>query len=89
MLEPDNSLSAPRLRFRGRQGPGPDDVPRIPLPKPVQTLRFLVRPRPFFERWRRELGETFHASILGPGELIFVSDPDSLKRLFGKRMEKG
>jgi cytochrome P450 len=42
-----------------------------------------VRPLPFFERWRRELGETFHASILGPGELIFVSDPESLKRLFG------
>ena len=57
--------------------------PKIPLPAPVQTLRFLVRPLPFFERWRRELGETFHASILGPGELIFVSDPASLKRLFG------
>ena len=57
--------------------------PRIPLPKPVQTLRFLARPLPFFEHWRRELGETFEARILGPGDLIFVSDPESLKRLFG------
>lgn len=35
------------------------------------------------EHWRGQLGETFQASIAGPGELIFVSDPDSLKRLFG------
>jgi cytochrome P450 len=35
------------------------------------------------ERCRAELGETFHASVYGPGELVFVSDPDSLKRLFG------
>jgi cytochrome P450 len=57
--------------------------PRVPLPKPVQTARFLVRPLAFMEAWRSELGETFQASIAGPGELIFISDPDSLKRLFG------
>jgi cytochrome P450 len=56
--------------------------PRVPLPKAVQTLRFLVRPGPFMEHWRAELGETFHASVHGPGELIFVSDPESLKKLF-------
>jgi cytochrome P450 len=56
--------------------------PRVPLPKAVQTLRFLVRPGPFMERWRSELGETFHASVYGPGELVFISDPESLKRLF-------
>lgn len=57
--------------------------PRVPLPKPVQTARVLVRPLPFLETWRRELGGTFQASIAGPGELIFISDPESLKRLFG------
>ena len=46
-------------------------------------MRFLVRPGPFMERWRAELGETFHASVYGPGELVFISDPESLKRLFG------
>lgn len=56
--------------------------PSIPLPRAVQTLRFLARPLPFFERWRRELGETFHASVYGPGDLHFISDPDSIKRLF-------
>jgi cytochrome P450 len=56
--------------------------PRVPLPKAVQTLRFLVRPGAFMEHWRAELGETFHASVHGPGELIFISDPDSLKKLF-------
>jgi cytochrome P450 family 135 len=35
------------------------------------------------EHWRAELGETFHASVYGPGELVFISDPESLKRLFG------
>jgi len=56
--------------------------PSVPLPKAVQTLRFLVRPGAFMERWRAELGETFHASVHGPGELVFISDPDSLKKLF-------
>jgi cytochrome P450 family 135 len=52
------------------------------LPKAVQTLRFLVRPGAFMEHWRAELGETFHASVHGPGELVFISDPPSLKKLF-------
>jgi cytochrome P450 len=57
-------------------------VPRVPLTKPLQTARFLVRPIPFMERWRRALGETFHVSVYGPGELVFISDPPSLKALF-------
>src|SRR5688572_4525860 len=57
--------------------------PQVPLPRLVQTAHFVFRPIPFFERWRRELGETFGARLLGPGDVVFVSDPDSLKRLFG------
>jgi cytochrome P450 len=56
--------------------------PAVPLPRALQTARFLARPVPFFERWRRELGETFVAHLYGPGDLVFVSDPDALKALF-------
>jgi cytochrome P450 len=56
--------------------------PEVPLPRVVQTARFMVRPIPFFEHWRRELGETFAARLIGPGDIVFISDPESLKRLF-------
>jgi cytochrome P450 len=59
-----------------------DRVPRIALPRVVQTLRFVARPVQFFERARAELGETFQARVLGPGDLVFVSDPDAIKSLF-------
>jgi cytochrome P450 len=58
------------------------DPPEIPLPRVMQTARFLVRPIPFFERWRRDLGDTFAARLIGPGDVVFVSDPESLKLLF-------
>jgi cytochrome P450 len=48
----------------------------------VQTARFMVRPVAFFEHWRRRLGETFSSRLLGPGDVVFVSDPQSLKALF-------
>ena len=57
-------------------------VPQIPLPRIVQTGRFMLRPVPFFEQWRRELGETFGARLVGPGDVVFISDPPSLKALF-------
>ena len=57
-------------------------VPRVRLPRAVQTARFIARPVAFMERSRRELGETFRASLHGPGEVVFVSDPASLKALF-------
>jgi cytochrome P450 len=57
-------------------------VPEVPLSKPVQTARFVFRPIPFLERWRAELGETYRANFFGPGDVIFLSDPESIKRLF-------
>jgi cytochrome P450 len=57
--------------------------PAVPLPRVVQTGRFMVRPVPFFEHWRNELGETFAARLVGPGDVVFVSDPESMKALFG------
>jgi cytochrome P450 len=49
----------------------------------VQTARLIGRPVPFFERCRRRFGETFSARVVGLGRIVFISDPSSLKRLFG------
>jgi cytochrome P450 len=57
-------------------------VPSVPLPKPLQTARFIVRPIPFLEHWRSELGETYRANLFGPGDVVFLSDPESIKKLF-------
>jgi cytochrome P450 family 135 len=56
--------------------------PTVPLPRALQTARFLIRPIPFYERWRARLGETFSARLLGPGDVVFLSDPESVKLLF-------
>jgi cytochrome P450 len=74
------AATATRPRGTAANGAHP---PQVPLPRLLQTARFIFRPIPFFERWRRELGETFAARLLGPGDVVFVSDPESLKRLFG------
>jgi len=74
------AATAPRADAPGATGARP---PQVPLPRVLQTARFLIRPIPFFESWRRRLGETFAARLIGPGDVVFVSDPESLKRLFG------
>jgi cytochrome P450 len=62
--------------------PAVGEVPRIPLSRPVQTARFIFRPIPFLETWRARLGETFRANLFGPGDVIMLSDPESMKKLF-------
>ena len=52
------------------------------MPKPLQTARFIVRPVSFLEAARSRYGETFSASLFGPGELTMLSDPPSIKKLF-------
>jgi cytochrome P450 len=54
--------------------------PRIP--RPVQTLRFLRRPVEFFEGCAERYGDAFTLRLYGPGDVVLVSDPPSLKRLF-------
>jgi len=49
----------------------------------VQTFGLVARPVSFFEACRRRFGQTFTLRILRAGELVFISDPPSLKRLFG------
>ena len=56
--------------------PGPS------LPPPLQSARFIARPVPMMERCRREFGGTFTLRVLPVGEVVFISDPPSLKALF-------
>jgi cytochrome P450 len=52
------------------------------MPAALQTVGVVARPVPFFESCRRRFGETFTVRALRVGELVFISDPPSLKRLF-------
>jgi cytochrome P450 len=52
------------------------------LPRAIQTLRFVRDPLPMFERAAARFGETFTLRLHGPGDLVFITDPPSLKRLF-------
>jgi cytochrome P450 family 135 len=52
-------------------------------PAAVQTARLVARPVQFFESCRQRYGETFTARVFRVGPMVFVSDPPSLKRLFG------
>ncbi len=56
-------------------------------PAALQTARLVARPIPFFEHCRRRFGETFTARVLRMGELVFISDPPSLKSLFAADRE--
>jgi cytochrome P450 family 135 len=67
----------------GRQGPPPG--PRAPAA--VQTARLVAQPVRFFERCRQRYGETFTLQVLRAGELVFISDPLSMKRLFAADRE--
>jgi cytochrome P450 len=52
-------------------------------PAALQTARLVARPVPFFEACRRRYGETFTAQVLRVGPMVFISDPVSMKGLFG------
>src|SRR3954471_24382771 len=75
---PEAVADAPRTGVAGTSGlpPGPR------APAAVQTFGVVARPVPFFEACRRRFGQTFRVRVLRAGELVFISDPPSLKRLF-------
>jgi cytochrome P450 family 135 len=75
--EPTAVTSEPVRAVRPGLPPGPR------LPAPIQTFGLVARPVPFFERLRRRYGDTFTLRIVRAGEMVFISDPPSLKRLFG------
>ena len=63
--------------------PEPAALPPGPgTPRAVQTLRFLRDPVALWEDATERYGETFTLRLYGPGDVVFISDPASLKRLF-------
>jgi cytochrome P450 len=48
----------------------------------VQTARLLARPVPFMEAARKRYGGTFTTKVARAGDLVFISDPPSIKALF-------
>ena len=48
----------------------------------MQTARFIWPGRSLLRALARALGETFSARLLGPGDVVFLSDPESMKLLF-------
>ncbi|HEX2435444.1 MAG TPA: cytochrome P450 [Solirubrobacterales bacterium] len=61
--------------------PGPS------APKLVQTTRWMRSPVKLMEDCRERYGETFVLRMSRVGELVFVSDPPSVKRLFSADRE--
>jgi cytochrome P450 len=61
--------------------PGPS------LPAAIQLARLILRPVKFAEACRRRYGGTFTLRVPRIGRLVFISDPQSLKRLFGADRE--
>jgi len=51
-------------------------------PALLQTRRFISEPVETLEKARRRYGETFAIRIARAGELVFLSDPPSIKALF-------
>jgi cytochrome P450 len=76
-------------------GPAADDgapvqlPPTLPLPRPLQTLRFSVRQIEFVFRARRELGEVFQLRGIVDGDVHAVTGhPDHVKSLFTAKPEE-
>jgi cytochrome P450 len=57
--------------------------PGFRSPRAFQTFKFITDPVGYAETGRRRFGDTFGVRIVQAGEAVFLSDPDSLKRLFG------
>ena len=77
-------------------GPAPQDggpialPPAIPLPRPLQTLRFSMRQIDFVFRARRECGEVFRMrGMIGDRDEVVVvtSHPDHVRSLFTAKSE--
>ena len=66
--------------------PGP---PTVPLPRPVQILRFNQRQIQFVFRWRRELGEVYRwRGVSLDEEPVVTSHPNHVESLFKAKPEQ-
>ncbi|MGO8905534.1 MAG: cytochrome P450 [Solirubrobacteraceae bacterium] len=61
--------------------------PSVPLPRPVQMLRFSRRQIEFVFRARRQLGEVFEAKAGISGGIVVTSHPDHARSLFTAKPE--
>jgi cytochrome P450 len=63
--------------------------PALPLPRPLQTLRFNVRNTEFVFRARRELGDVFRLrGMVGRDLIVVTCHPDHVKSLFAAKPEE-
>ena len=62
-------------------------LPPEPAMSPLrQTLSWAVRPLPFMERCRRDLGDSFSIMFLGfERPMVMLSDPVAIKALYTER----
>ena len=67
---------------------GLPEPPKLPLPRPLQTLRFNQRQIEFVFRARRELGETFRMHGIIPEPTTITSHPDHVRSLFTAKPEQ-
>jgi cytochrome P450 len=61
--------------------------PLIPLPRPLQVLRFNERQIEFVFAWRRRLGEVFRMNGIVAGEPVITCHPDHVRSLFTAKPE--
>ncbi|WNG47099.1 cytochrome P450 [Archangium minus] len=57
------------------------------LPGPVQTALYLSQPLHYLRRWHQQYGEAFTLRMAGAGNMVFISSPQDIKRVFTAPME--
>src|SRR6187397_2840883 len=63
--------------------PAVEDLPRGPrLPRAVQTLWWATRPTSLMKACRRRYGDVFRIRPYGFGDIVLISDPEEIKRVF-------
>jgi cytochrome P450 family 135 len=61
---------------------GPSLPPGPATPRPLQTLRWLVRPSAYMEDCLRRYGDSFTLQIAKEGTWVFITDPEAVKQVF-------
>jgi cytochrome P450 len=56
--------------------------PGPPIPRALQTLRWMFRPAPMLEDCRRRYGDMFTLRIAHEGTWVFLADPDAVRQVF-------
>ncbi len=67
---------------RAQPRPLSEIVPGPAAPAAAQTLAWTARPVPFMHRCRAEHGNVFRVHLAEAGEVVFVAEPELIKRIF-------